>query len=258
MFKNTSGQKIAVFAFDYSTGAPKTGDAANISVYLSKDYGAVTQLADTSATEMDATNAKGWYLFDVSQTETNGNVLTFTGKSSTANVAVVGGTIYSRPPNFSGLTITSGRVNADAVYMGGSAVLPRYTGTAQGGNANTITLANGTTASQCGAGDVIVVTGGATASGSSGIVSGPISGAGGATPVATIIGNWNGTNPANGSTYEILKVGGIVPALSTDLASATQANTIYTFLTSVPSVNIQKINNTTVVGTGKNYDKWRG
>ncbi len=108
MFKNVASQKIAVYVFDSTTGLPKTGDAANITVYVSKDFAAVTALTDTSATEMDATNAKGWYLVDVSQSETNADTLLFTGKSSTANMVVVGSLIYTRPPYFSTLSITSG------------------------------------------------------------------------------------------------------------------------------------------------------
>lgn len=100
MFKNVASQKIAVFAFDITTGAAKTGDAANITVYVSKDWGSVTVLGDTSATEMDATNAKGWYLFDLTQGETNADALLFTGKSSTANISIVGQIIYTDPPSF--------------------------------------------------------------------------------------------------------------------------------------------------------------
>lgn len=112
MFKNTSGQKFAYFAFDTTTGLPKTGDAANISGYLSKDWGTVTQLTDTSATEMDSTNAKGWYLFDVAQAETNADALLFTGKSSTSNISVVGQIVYSVAPNFTAFSLdSSGRVN---------------------------------------------------------------------------------------------------------------------------------------------------
>lgn len=97
MLRNVAGQKISVFAFDYTTGAPKTGDGANITVYVSKDDGTVTALTDTSATEKDSTNAKGWYDFDLSQSETNAVKLLFTGKSATANVSVVGQCIYTTP-----------------------------------------------------------------------------------------------------------------------------------------------------------------
>ena len=109
MFKNTSGQKLTVFAFDYTTGAPKTGDAANITAYVSKDDGAVTVLADTSATEKDATNAKGLYDFDLAQGETNANKLTFSGQSSTANIVIVAvpAVVYTLPPNFPAAAIDS-------------------------------------------------------------------------------------------------------------------------------------------------------
>jgi hypothetical protein len=81
--------KILMTAYDYTTGAFKTGDAANITVYVSKDGGAATVLADTSATELDATNAKGVYWFDVTATETDAQDLLFTGKSATANIQIV-------------------------------------------------------------------------------------------------------------------------------------------------------------------------
>lgn len=90
MQKNTASQKVIVFAFDSTTNTPKTGDAANITAYISKDFGAVTVLTDTTATEMDATNAKGYYLFDITQTETNADVILVSAKSSTANIVVVG------------------------------------------------------------------------------------------------------------------------------------------------------------------------
>ena len=68
MFKNVA-TKVALYAYTAATGVPKTGDAANLTFYLSKDWGSVTALGDTSATEMDATNAPGYYLFDATQAE---------------------------------------------------------------------------------------------------------------------------------------------------------------------------------------------
>lgn len=115
MQKNVAGQKVIVFAFDATTNLPKTGDAANITAYLSKDFGAVTVLGDTSATEMDATNAKGYYLFDLTQTESNADVLGVTAKSSTANVVVIGApaVIFTEPPNYTLMSLdSSGRVDA--------------------------------------------------------------------------------------------------------------------------------------------------
>ena len=100
MLKNVAGQKLIVFAFDSTTNLPKTGDAANITAYVSKDFGTVTVLGDTSAAEMDATNAKGYYLFDLTQAETNADTLLFSAKSSTANIVVVGApaTVYTQLP----------------------------------------------------------------------------------------------------------------------------------------------------------------
>jgi hypothetical protein len=128
MFKNTSSQKIAVFAFDTTSGAAKTGDSANISAYVSKDWGSVTQLGDTSATEMDSTNAKGWYLFDLTQGETNADALLFTGKSSTSNISIVGQLIFTRPANFTTMSI-DGNGRVDVIKIAGTTQTARDIGT---------------------------------------------------------------------------------------------------------------------------------
>lgn len=88
MFKNTSGQKIQLEAYDSTSNTPKTGDASNITAYVQIDGGAVTVLADTSATELSSTNSPGSYQFDVAQAETNGNTLHFSAKSGTANIYI--------------------------------------------------------------------------------------------------------------------------------------------------------------------------
>lgn len=129
MFKNTASQKVIVYAFDSTANTPKTGDAANLTAYVSKDYGSVTVLGDTSATEMDATNAKGYYLFDLTQAETNADTLLFSAKSSTANIVVLAmpATVYTVPANFTKLVIdASGLADANAVKVG-----PTGAGTAQ-------------------------------------------------------------------------------------------------------------------------------
>ncbi len=112
MQKNVASQKLIVFAFDSTTNLPKSGDAANITAYVSKDYGTVTVLGDTSATEMDATNAKGYYLFDLTQAETNADTLLFSAKSVTANIVVIGvpATVFTTAPNFNATAITSGGI----------------------------------------------------------------------------------------------------------------------------------------------------
>lgn len=149
MFKNVASQKLIVFAFDSTTNLPKTGDAANLTAYVSKDYGSVTVLGDTSATEMDATNGKGYYLFDLTQAETNADTLMFSAKSSTSNIVVIGApaTVFTNPANFTTLSVDgSGRVdigkalgtavtldtnnvlNVSAKYLAGTALTGRDIG----------------------------------------------------------------------------------------------------------------------------------
>ncbi len=85
--KNTA-TKITFYAWDTGNGIPKTGDSANLTAYVRIDGGALTPLTDTSATELNATNAPGSYEFDVTAAETNGDLLAFTCKSVTANIYV--------------------------------------------------------------------------------------------------------------------------------------------------------------------------
>jgi hypothetical protein len=102
MFKAVAS-KIAVFAFDYSTGAPKTGDQGNIQLFVSKDHGALNALGgspNAALTQVDSVNAPGWYTADVTASEANADVLLFTGKSSTASVTVVGQYVFTRPNRF--------------------------------------------------------------------------------------------------------------------------------------------------------------
>jgi hypothetical protein len=129
MQKNVSGQKLIAFAFDSTTNLPKTGDAANLTAYVSKDYGAVTVLGDTTATEMDATNAKGYYLFDLTQAETNADTLLFSAKSSTANIVVIGvpATAFTTPPNFN-LESIDGNGRLDVININGTSQTARDIG----------------------------------------------------------------------------------------------------------------------------------
>jgi hypothetical protein len=150
VFKNVASQKLIVFAFDATTNLPKTGDAANLTAYVSKDYGAVTVLGDTSATEMDATNAKGYYLFDLTQAETNANTLLFSAKSSTANIVVIGApaTVFTDPPNHSALGIdSSGNLTGSVASVAGAvaSVTARVTANTDQLAGQTVTAAAGVT-----------------------------------------------------------------------------------------------------------------
>jgi hypothetical protein len=60
----------------------------------------VTVLGDTSATELDATNAPGLYSFDLTQGETNADKVLGTGKSTTANIKLIPLLVYTVPAAF--------------------------------------------------------------------------------------------------------------------------------------------------------------
>lgn len=123
MFKNVAGQQGIFFAFNTTNNVAQSGDAANITPYVSKDYGTVTVLSSTSMIEMDATNGKGYYRVTLTQSETNADTLVFTGKSSTANIAVIGvpATVMTTPNRFTTLVIDSaGLADSTAVKVGPS------------------------------------------------------------------------------------------------------------------------------------------
>jgi hypothetical protein len=86
MQKNTTGQKWYVFAFDRTTSSPVTGDAGNITAKVSIDYGAATALTDVNPAEVE----DGYYMFDLTQAETNGDHIVILPESVTANVVVIG------------------------------------------------------------------------------------------------------------------------------------------------------------------------
>lgn len=145
MQKNVASQKLIVFAFDATTNLPKTGDAANITAYVSIDYGSVTVLGDASATEMDATNAKGYYLFDLTQGETNGNTLLFSAKSATSNIVVIGApaSVQTVPSSF---VVAPG--SANALLVAGSNAATTFSGLTTGALSCTTITASGAVAFQ--------------------------------------------------------------------------------------------------------------
>jgi hypothetical protein len=84
--KNTAGQKWIVFAFNRTTNAPQTGDAANITANLRLDGGAANAVDDTNPTELE----DGYYAFDLSQAEANGDSIVICPASTTADIQVIG------------------------------------------------------------------------------------------------------------------------------------------------------------------------
>lgn len=124
MFKNVAGQRWVVFAFEdgggTTPGAPKTGDAANITAKIAKDGAAAGATNDVNPTELE----DGYYAFDLTQAETNADDLLLLPESATANIVVVGvpGQIFTRPANFGDMGIeTDGHVHSDLKEMLGVA-----------------------------------------------------------------------------------------------------------------------------------------
>lgn len=96
--KNVASQKWRVFAFDTTTGVAKTGDAANITAKIAKDWAAAGATNDVNPTETE----DGYYLFDLTQAETNADNLDLYPESATANIQVIGvpGSMLTSPVGF--------------------------------------------------------------------------------------------------------------------------------------------------------------
>lgn len=137
VYKNQTSQKIAVFAVD-ATGAPKTGDAAQITAQISKDGGECAATNDTNPTELDATDAPGVYLFDMEQAETNGNLIVLQAKSSTSGVVIRPVIAYTEPSTRQADVAAFGGTAVTARDIGASVLLSSGTGTGQ------VSLSSGT------------------------------------------------------------------------------------------------------------------
>ncbi len=126
MFKNVA-TTLTLSVFVSSTGLQATGDASNLLFYVDIDDGGPTLIASNSGvpTEISSTHAKGDYKIAVSQAETNGNKLNFTGVSSTSGNVVVSRTYYTFPASFK-MGIADGAI-ADASFT-----IPTLTGPAVG------------------------------------------------------------------------------------------------------------------------------
>lgn len=84
MYKNTAGT-LKVFAFNRVSNVPVLGNAANITCRYSLDGAASLPIADLNPVELE----DGYYLFDVTATETNGITVDFYPESTTPNVQVI-------------------------------------------------------------------------------------------------------------------------------------------------------------------------
>ena len=84
--KKNVAQKWAVFAWTIATGVGKTGDAANITAAVRIDGGAANAVDDANPAELTL----GYYVFDVTAAETNGDNIVMIPASTTAGVQVIG------------------------------------------------------------------------------------------------------------------------------------------------------------------------
>lgn len=124
MYKNVAGQKISVYAYNTTTGAPVTGDAANITAQISLDGGATAATNDTNPSETDATDLPGTYVFDMTQAETNANLINLQAVSATGSVRIEPVTIYTLPGSASGITADTVTIEgADATEQIRDAIL---------------------------------------------------------------------------------------------------------------------------------------
>ena len=110
---------IQYYAYNTSTGAGAyvTGDGGNHTLKLIKDG---TEANPTNGeSEVDSTNCPGLYQVQLTTSETAFNVVRIAGKSSTANVILVGTAIgFELLPT----ALTAGNnVKADAIAVGGTA-----------------------------------------------------------------------------------------------------------------------------------------
>lgn len=96
LYKNVASQKCLVFAYDKTTGGAKTGDAGNITAAISLDGGGFTASNDANPSECDSTDGPGFYAFDLTQAETNGDIFALYPKSATSNILLEPVVVYTQ------------------------------------------------------------------------------------------------------------------------------------------------------------------
>tara|TARA_Y100001963_G_scaffold160054_1_gene267462 strand:- start:1759 stop:3141 length:1383 start_codon:yes stop_codon:yes gene_type:complete len=118
IYKNVASQKVSVYAYDPTTTAgsdpSKTGDAANITAQISLDGAASAATNHTNPTELEATDQKGIYVFDLTQAETNADMIVISAVSSTSNILLDPIVIYTVPGDSSALAADVVEVSGDS------------------------------------------------------------------------------------------------------------------------------------------------
>jgi hypothetical protein len=126
IYKNKSGQKLAVFATD-SSGVAKTGHAASISAQISLDGAACAATSDVNPAELDAADAPGIYLFDLSLAETAADLIIVASASTTAGVIIRPVIAYTEPER---RTADLDTIKTQAVTCGAAVTVRADVGTA--------------------------------------------------------------------------------------------------------------------------------
>lgn len=84
MYRNTSQQKLTVFAFNTSDGTPVESGEANITAKISLDDATPVSITDTNPSEIE----RGFYSFDLTKAETNAYKILGLPESSASGVEV--------------------------------------------------------------------------------------------------------------------------------------------------------------------------
>jgi hypothetical protein len=129
--KKNVATKWIVFAFTTADNLPKTGDAANITANVRIDAGAANAVDDTNPTELE----DGYYCFDITAAECNGDNIVICPASTTAGVQVIGvpgavWTINNFSPSADTVATVTNLTNDYAKYMGGAVWIDTVNGAA--------------------------------------------------------------------------------------------------------------------------------
>lgn len=114
IYKNVGSQKLAIFAYDSTDGSAKTGDSANITAQISLNGGTTAATNDTNPTELDATDAPGIYIFDLTQAETNADLIIVAPVSSTGDVLIDPIIIYTIPGTNTAIAANAIQISDDS------------------------------------------------------------------------------------------------------------------------------------------------
>ena len=116
--KNVASQKWVVFAFDETDNTAKTGDSASITANVRIDGAAADAVDDEHPTELE----DGYYIFDITATESNGECIVICPASETANIQVIGCPmcVYTTPANFPDFSVSATNGRVDIIKVAGT------------------------------------------------------------------------------------------------------------------------------------------